>query len=584
MDVEFDDINGNHVGVDINSMVSEQVVDLTSAGIDFKSGNLVNVWIDYDRGVLQVSISYSNVRPESSIIAFPVDLAKYVDDLMFVGFSGSTQGSTEIHNIEWWSFSSSLPTTPASPPPPPFRSSYPVSPKNSASSPPSAIAPSFSASIAEGPSNGSIVKSPSSSSCQSNNLCRQGPAAVAGVATAGAFFIVALAAMGIWAFHRKSKSPKKWDGLVAATEILKTPREFSYNELVAATGGFSPARIIGHGAFGTVYKGIILETGAMVAVKRCIKATSSHGGEQGRAEFLSELSIIASLRHRNLVRLQGWCQERGEILLVYDFMRHGSLDKALFDSAAAILPWRHRRKILAGVASALAYLHHECERLVIHRDVKSSNVLLDEDFHPRLGDFGLARQVDHDRSPDATVTAGTMGYLAPEYLQTGRASDKTDVFSFGALVLEVASGRRPIDESGGRLRGSLVEWVWRLHGEGKLLEAADARLDGEFNVREMSRVLLIGLACSNTDPGSRPGMRSVVQMLNGEAETPSVPAKPSMSLSSNHHLLLSLQDSISDYNAIGFNLSSSFSSSSSLTSILKAAGGGGGAAASSTKA
>ncbi|KAG0478729.1 hypothetical protein HPP92_013448 [Vanilla planifolia] len=285
MDVEFDDINGNHVGVDINSMVSEQVVDLTSAGIDFKSGNLVNVWIDYDRGVLQVSISYSNVRPESSIIAFPVDLAKYVDDLMFVGFSGSTQGSTEIHNIEWWSFSSSLPTTPASPPPPPFRSSYPVSPKNSASSPPSAIAPSFSASIAEGPSNGSIVKSPSSSSCQSNNLCRQGPAAVAGVATAGAFFIVALAAMGIWAFHRKSKSPKKWDGLVAATEILKTPREFSYNELVAATGGFSSARIIGHGAFGTVYKGIILETGAMVAVKRCIKATSSHGGEQGRAEF-----------------------------------------------------------------------------------------------------------------------------------------------------------------------------------------------------------------------------------------------------------------------------------------------------------
>ncbi|KAJ8570339.1 hypothetical protein K7X08_037311 [Anisodus acutangulus] len=161
---------------------------------------------------------------------------------------------------------------------------------------------------------------------------------------------------------------------------------FSYEELKLATKGFNSTRIIGHGAFGTVYKGILSDTGGIVAVKRC-----SHNG-QGKAEFLSELSIIGTLRHRNLVRLQGWCHEKGEILLVYDLMPNGSLDKALFESRK-VLPWSHRRKILLGVASALAYLHQECENQVIHRDIKSSNIMLDEGFNARLGDFGLARQV-----------------------------------------------------------------------------------------------------------------------------------------------------------------------------------------------
>ncbi|KAI0497408.1 hypothetical protein KFK09_020632 [Dendrobium nobile] len=587
MDMEFEDINDNHVGVDLESMVSAQVADLDSAVINLKSGKLINAWIEYDYpGVLRVFVSYSTVKPLNPVLDFPVNLAQFVDEFMFVGFSGSTQGSTEIHSIEWWSFSSppsSPPTTSTASPP---RQSSPVFTKNFGPPPPAAVAPAVPISVAEGPSksNGSI-KPPSSSSCRNNSLCRQGPAAVVGVATAGAFFIAACAALGIWAFTRRTKSVKKWDALVAAAEIVKSPREFSYRELVTATRGFNSCRIIGHGAFGTVYKGIIPETGAMVAVKRCINGGGvggDHCASQGRSEFLSELSIIASLRHRNLVRLQGWCQQKGEILLVYDYMRHGSLDKALFDPSMPALSWRHRRKILAGVASALAYLHHECERQVIHRDVKSSNVMLDEDFHPRLGDFGLARQVDHDRSPDATVTAGTMGYLAPEYLLTGRASDKTDVYSFGALVLEVASGRRPIDD---RRRGSLVEWVWGLHGEGRLLEAVDPRMEGEFEEREMRRALLVGLGCSSPDPARRPGMRSVVQMLGDEAEPPHVPAaKPSMSLSSNHQLLLSLQDSVSDYNAInGLNFSST-SSSSSLTSILRGGGGTGGGLADASSA
>lgn len=305
---------------------------------------------------------------------------------------------------------------------------------------------------------------------------------------------------------------------------------------------------------------IVPETGALVEVNRC-----SYSGGQGRAEFLSELSIIGTLRHRNLVQLHGWCQEKGEILLVYDFMPNGSLDKALFE-ALTPLPWCHRRKILTGVASALAYLHQECERQVIHRDVKASNVMLDEGFNARLGDFGLAKQIEHDKSPDATVTAGTMGYLAPEYLLTGRASEKTDVFSFGAVVLEVACGRRPIEKSTGASAGvtgsNLVEWVWGLHSQGRILEAVDVRLQGEFSEVEMRKVLLVGLLCSHPDSLSRPSMRNVLQILGGEAELPVVPvSKPSLSYSTSH-LLLSLQDSVSDCNAL-IPVSNSSSSSNS---------------------
>lgn len=208
-----------------------------------------------------------------------------------------------------------------------------------------------------------------------------------------------------------------------------------------------------------------------------------------------------------------------------------------------------------GVASALAYLHQECENQVIHRDVKTSNIMLDEGFNARLGDFGLARRTEHDKSPDATVAAGTMGYLAPEYLLTGRASEKTDVFSFGAVVLEVASGRRPIERETtavGKTRenSNLVEWVWGLHREERLLSAADPRLSGEFDEAQMNKVLLIGLVCSHPDPAVRPTMRNVVQMLVGEAEVPVVArAKPSLSFSTSH-LLLNLQDSVSDLNEL----------------------------------
>ncbi|KAF8396619.1 hypothetical protein HHK36_018243 [Tetracentron sinense] len=567
MDVEFKDINGNHVGLDLNSMVSTQVGDLGDVGVDLQSGDLVNAWIEYDGStqVINVSVSYSNVQPEEPLLSFNVDLDEFVEDFMFVGFSGSTQGSTEIHSIEWWSFSSSFdvvsppessppaptassmaPTAVPSPPPPTASSLTPT--VISSSQPPPSSAPSGSASQTP-------EKNSRSSSCH-HQLCKQRPGAIAGVVTAGAFFLVICAGLLIWVFSKRFKHMKNPESL--ESEIIKTPREFSYRELKSATRCFDSARIIGYGAFGTVYKGILPETGAIIAVKRC-----RHSGGQGKTEFLSELSIIWTLRHRNLVRIQGWCHEKGEILLIYDFMPNGSLDKALFE-ARTPLPWHHRRNILMGVASALTYLHQECENQVIHRDVKTSNIMLDESFNARLGDFGLAREVEHDKSLDATVTAGTMGYLAPEYLLTGRATEKSDVFSYGAVVLEVVSGRRPIEkETSGvgkvGISSNLVEWVWGLYRDGRLLEVVDVRLNGEFDEAEMRRVVLIGLACSNPDPLARPTMRGVVQMLVGEAEIPIVPkSKPCLSFSTSH-LLLSLQDSVSDCNGL-INISTSSSS------------------------
>ncbi|KAF8666909.1 hypothetical protein HU200_053437 [Digitaria exilis] len=466
MDVQFGDLNGNHVGLDLGSMVSAAAADLDQAGVELTSGRTINAWIDYlpndKRGeILEVFVSYTAKRPRAPVLSAPLELGETVKEAAFVGFSASTQGSTEVHAIEWWGFSTPSPpprSSPAPPPespavqPPPPTSVNPVlpSPLLPGVTTPSATAspPTSSISAASGPSNSAAARNAGSPPRPAAH------AAVAGAATAGAFVAASFAGFALWALARRARARKRTaassavvtttrrrdsSSLASAAALVRSPREFSYKELSAATRGFDATRVIGNGAFGTVYKGIIPDTGAMVAVKRCTKANATADAEQARSEFLSELSIIAGLRHRNLLRLQGWCYEKGEILLVYDYMRNGSLDKALFDDASTsppVLPWHHRREILAGVASALAYLHHECERRVIHRDVKSSNVMLDEAFRARLGDFGLARQAEHGESPDATAAAGTMGYLAPEYLLTGRATEATDVFSFGALVLE----------------------------------------------------------------------------------------------------------------------------------------------------
>ncbi|XP_026383720.1 L-type lectin-domain containing receptor kinase IX.1-like [Papaver somniferum] len=292
------------------------------------------------------------------------------------------------------------------------------------------------------------------------------------------------------------------------------PKRFWYTELVHATNNFDEGGKLGQGGFGGVYKGFLSDLSLNVAVKRV-----SRGSKQGKKEYKSEVKIISKLRHRNLVQLVGWCHERNELLLVYEFMPNRSLDNHLF-RAETLLTWNVRYKIALGLASALLYLHEEWEQCVLHRDIKSSNVMLDSNFNAKLGDFGLARLVDHGLGSQTTKLAGTIGYLAPECFLTRKSSKESDVFSFGIVALEIACGRKPDDATPGL---SLVEWVWGLYGRGRIGEAADGRLNMEFNEIEMEKLLVVGLWCAHPDYKSRPSATQVINVLKFEFPLPNLP-------------------------------------------------------------
>lgn len=306
------------------------------------------------------------------------------------------------------------------------------------------------------------------------------------------------------------------------------PHRFSYKELKGATNSFHSSLVVGEGGFGTVYKAFMGDSpgSAPVAVKRL-----SQYARQGAREFMAELNIISQLRHRNLVQLVGWCDDDEELILVYEYMPNGDLDDLIFggyhgDDSAAFTPlsWKCRYNTFCGVATALVYLHEEWEQRVVHRDVKTSNVMLDSQFNARLGDFGLARLSAHSQAPRTTLVAGTIGYLAPEFNLTGKATDKTDVYAFGVVVLEVSSARRPLTSN-----CILVDWVWDLHKEDKLLDAIDHKLDvrSASDEEEMQRALRVGLLCCHPDPAARPSMRHVLNILTGATPLPRMPrSKP----------------------------------------------------------
>lgn len=324
---------------------------------------------------------------------------------------------------------------------------------------------------------------------------------------------------------------KKYD--IEEAVLGRGPQVFKYKALCRATKDFNRTEFLGRGAFGSVFRGsLALSKGrnpTLIAVKR-ISATST----QGVQEFLAEVRVIAQTQHRNLVKLLGWCHERRDLMLVYEYMPNGSVHDHLYtkspghDQLESVLTWARRLKILSGVATALAYLHEEWEQRVIHRDVKSSNVMLDGDFNARLGDFGLARLSQHDQATKSTeVLAGTYGYLAPELPQTLKPTEKTDVYSFGALVLEVAAGKRPLlrkEDRPGSFDGSfLVDWVWDLYKDDALLKAADCTLHNGYDPGEMVMVLKIGLLCSHPNPDERPNMREVINIWKGSSPIPLLP-------------------------------------------------------------
>uniref|UniRef100_A0A1D1YUN9 Receptor like protein kinase S.2 n=1 Tax=Anthurium amnicola TaxID=1678845 RepID=A0A1D1YUN9_9ARAE len=297
-----------------------------------------------------------------------------------------------------------------------------------------------------------------------------------------------------------------------------SPKEIPYHVLVTATNNFSEEMTLGRGGFGPVYRGFFSDLGLDVAIKKL-----SERSEQGITEYMSEVKIITQLRHRNLVKLIGWCHEHGELMLVYEFMPNGSLDHHLFQQNK-LLEWPIRYKIALGLANALMYLHDECEPYVLHRDVKSSNVLLDSKFDAKLADFGLARFFNIDiTSLHVSRPAGTRGYWAPEYGLMARASRLSDVYSYGIVALEIACGKKAILMTQGEEDNSttlLVEWVWEFFGKGAILDAADKRLNGNFDRLQMDRLLIMGLWCAHPDHRQRPHIRQASNALLYPETTP----------------------------------------------------------------
>ncbi|KAB2044562.1 hypothetical protein ES319_D01G099900v1 [Gossypium barbadense] len=330
----------------------------------------------------------------------------------------------------------------------------------------------------------------------------------------GVVCLLSIAAFFI--FRRRRRVPMKDDEEFLGIDAR--PYTFSYAELKAATEDFSPANKLGEGGFGPVYKGR-LDDGRAIAVKQ-LSAVS----RQGKSQFVTEIATISAVQHRNLVKLYGCCIEAEQRLLVYEYLENKSLDQILFGKSLD-LNWSTRYDICLGVARGLAYLHEESRVRIVHRDVKSSNILLDSDLTPKISDFGLAKLYDDKKTHISTRVAGTIGYLAPEYAMRGHLTEKTDVFAFGVVCLEIVSGRPNADSGLEEQQIYLLEWAWHLHEADREVELVDSNLS-EFDEEEVKRVIGIALLCTQTSPLQRPSMSRVVAMLSGDTDVSREVSKP----------------------------------------------------------
>ncbi|KAK1314083.1 putative L-type lectin-domain containing receptor kinase S.5 [Acorus calamus] len=478
--VEFDtvkqsyDPDVDHVGLDINSVKSNLTASLSDIGIELSPVNPANytVWIDYDGGSKRLSVyiaNQSDPKPAKPVLSTDIDISKYVAQQSYFGFSASTGTDYELNCVLKWGLT------------------VEVLPKDGG-----------------GLSGGKL-------------------AAVIVGAAVGVVMVVGLIVGGLLVMRRRWRSETNILG--ALKSLPGTPREFRYVDLKRATNNFDEKNKLGEGGFGIVYKGVLAKENAEVAVKQF-----SREKLKGKNDFLSELTIINRLRHKHLVRLVGWCHKNETLMLVYDYMPNGSLDTHLYgNNGKKPLEWDRRYTILAGVASALHYLHDEYDQKVVHRDLKASNVLLDSHFNARLGDFGLARALDNEKTSymEDQGFAGTPGYIAPECFHTQKATRESDVFGFGVVILEVVCGQRPYGAFQGGFK-YLSDWVWTLYREGRILDAVDKKLDGEFVAEDAERLLLLGLACSHPIAVERPKTQEIAQIIYRSVPPPAVPRiKPS---------------------------------------------------------
>ncbi|KAG4999546.1 hypothetical protein JHK87_020618 [Glycine soja] len=340
---------------------------------------------------------------------------------------------------------------------------------------------------------------------------------IAGGVAVGAALLFASPVISLVYWNRRKPLDDYFD--VAAEEdpevSLGQLKKFSLPELRIATDNFSNKNILGKGGFGKVYKGR-LTNGDDVAVKRlnpeCIRGDDK--------QFQIEVDMISMAVHRNLLRLIGFCMTSSERLLVYPLMANGSVESRLREPSESQPPldWPKRKNIALGAARGLAYLHDHCDPKIIHRDVKAANILLDEEFEAVVGDFGLARIMDYKNTHVTTAICGTRGHIAPEYMTTGRSSEKTDVFGYGMMLLELITGQRAFDLA--RLArdedAMLLEWVKVLVKDKKLETLLDPNLLGNRYIEEVEELIQVALICTQKSPYERPKMSEVVRMLEGE--------------------------------------------------------------------
>ncbi|QCD80135.1 serine/threonine-protein kinase PBS1 [Vigna unguiculata] len=287
---------------------------------------------------------------------------------------------------------------------------------------------------------------------------------------------------------------------------------FTLRDLELATNRFSKDNVIGEGGYGVVYQGQLIN-GSPVAVKKLLNNLG-----QAEKEFRVEVEAIGHVRHKNLVRLLGYCIEGTHRLLVYEYVNNGNLEQWLHGAMRqyGFLTWDARIKILLGTAKALSYLHEAIEPKVVHRDIKSSNILIDDDFNAKISDFGLAKLLGAGKSHITTRVMGTFGYVAPEYANSGLLNEKSDVYSFGVLLLEAITGRDPVDYSRPAAEVNLVDWLKMMVGNRRAEEVVDPNIETRPSTSALKRALLTALRCVDPDSEKRPRMSQVVRMLESE--------------------------------------------------------------------
>lgn len=308
-------------------------------------------------------------------------------------------------------------------------------------------------------------------------------------------------------------SPQQLDDVDNELSSVQNVILYTYNALRTATNDFSPVNKIGEGGFGSVYKGK-LKNGKMAAIK-----VLSAESRQGVQEFLTEVKVISETEHENLVKLYGCCVEGKHRILVYNYLENNSLAQTLLARKSnSLFSWRIRAKLCLGIAKGLAYLHEEVRPHIVHRDIKASNILLDQDLIPKISDFGLAKLIPPNMTHVSTKVAGTIGYLAPEYAIRGQLTRKADIYSFGVLLIEIVSGRSNTNTRLPPEEQYILERTWQLYERGELVLLVDTSLGGAFDGEQACRILKIGLLCTQDTPKLRPSMSTVVKMLTGEVD------------------------------------------------------------------